>query len=105
MNPRVTVGLLAVLVALGAYVYFGPNAAPAGGPGAPGTPGAASTTPTPQLDLWKLDDQQIAAVAVTKPDASAGVQRSGDEWMLTPSGEPADRLRVNSLIFRLASLR
>jgi len=102
MNPRVTVGLLAVLIALGAYVYFGPTPAPAGGPGAPGGPGA---TPTPQLDMWKVDDQQVAAIEVTKPDASAGVQRNGDDWILTPSGEPADRLRVNSLVFRLAALR
>jgi hypothetical protein len=109
MNPRVTVGLLAVLFALGAYVYFGPPAAPAAGPGGPGGPAAAaggpSATPTPQLDMWKLDDQQIASVVVSKPDAQAGVQRDGDNWSLVPSGEPADRLRVNSLVFRLASLR
>jgi hypothetical protein len=106
MNPRVTVGLLAVLMALGAYVYFGAPAAPAAGPGGPaagaGGPGA---TPTPQLDMWKVDDQQIASVVVTKPDGAAGVQRSGDDWALIPSGEPADRLRVNSLMFRLASPR
>lgn len=108
MNPRVTVGLLAVLIALGAYVYFAaPAAAPAAGPGGiPGaTPGGGTVTPTPVLDMWKVDDQQIASVVVTKPEGQAGVQRNGDDWTLIPSGEPADRLRVNSLVFRLASLR
>jgi len=55
--------------------------------------------------MWKLDDQQITSVVVAKPDGQAGVQRTGDDWALIPSGEPADRLRVNSLMFRLASLR
>src|SRR5204863_1463220 len=99
MNPRVTVGLLAVLIALGAYVYFGPQQPPAAGPGGPGA------TPTPQLDLWKVDDQQIASVVVAEAAGQAGVQRNGEDWTLLPAGSPADRLRVNSLLFRLASLR
>ena len=56
MNPRVTVGLLAVLIALGAYVYFGPTA----GTLAPST--TATPTTVVQLDLWKLDDGQIQAI-------------------------------------------
>jgi Domain of unknown function (DUF4340) len=102
MNPRVTVGLLAVLIALGAYVYFGPQQATSGAPGSPGAPGA---TPTPQLDLWRVDDQQVASVTVAEAAGQAGVQRNGTDWALIPTGEPADSLRVNSLIFRLASLR
>jgi hypothetical protein len=99
MNPRVTVGLLAILLALGAYVYFG---APASTPAASSP---AAKTPDPQLELWTLDESQIQAVTVQRGGQQAGVERSGDEWRLTPSGEPADRLRVNSLIFRLASIR
>jgi hypothetical protein len=100
---------LAVLIALGAYVYFAaPAAAPtAAGPGGvPGAnPGGGTVTPTPVLDMWKVDDQQVASVVVTKPEGQAGVQRNGDDWTLIPSGELADKLRVNSLVFRLASLR
>ena len=100
MNPRVTVGLLAVLVALAAYVYYG---APPAAPPSP-TPGAAKTA-DPQLDVWTLEESQIQAVSVRRGGQEAGVQRAGEEWILTPSGEPADRLRVNSLMFRLAAIR
>ena len=99
MNPRVTVGLLAVLVALGAYVYWGaPPASPVGP-----TPTAKGWSE--QLDVWTLEEGQIQAVTVRRGGQEAGVERAGEEWRLTPSGEPADRLRVNSLIFRLASIR
>ena len=99
MNPRVTVGLLAVLLALSAYVYYGPQAGPPPGP----TP--AAKAPDPSLELWTLEESQIQSVSVQRSGQEAGVQRAGEEWQLTPSGEPADRLRVNSLIFRLASVR
>jgi hypothetical protein len=107
MNPRVTVGLLAVLLALSAYVYYG---APATSPGAPATgpggPAAGTSKPAdPQLDIWTLDESQIQAVTVQRAGQTAGVERAGDDWKLVPSGEPADRLRVNSLMFRLATIR
>lgn len=113
MNPRVTVGLLAVLLALGAYVYFGPSTANApGAPPGPGGPvagkpgGLATPKPAdPALQLWALDEAAIQAVSVQRGGQTAGVQRAGDEWVLTPSLQPADRLRVNSLIFRLANVR
>jgi hypothetical protein len=110
MNPRVTVGLLAVLVALGAYVYFGPSPAPGATPAAGGLtgPGGAVGTPKPAdptLQLWQLDENQIQSVSVQRGAQIAGVQRAGEEWVLTPSGQPADRLRVNSVIFRLANVR
>jgi hypothetical protein len=104
MNPRVTVGLLAILVALATYVYFGPTTGgSAGAPGSTGTPAAKAADP--QLELWTLEENQIQAITVRRADQEAGVERAGDEWRLTPSGEPADRLRVNSLIFRLATVR
>ena len=43
MNPRVTLGLLAVLLALGGYIYFGgapPSPEAAGKPTIPGQPPA-----------------------------------------------------------------
>lgn len=99
MSPRVTVGMLAVLIALAAYVYYGaPASSPAGS-----APGAM--TPDPELQLWSLEESQIQAVTVERGGQEAGVERDGEEWRLTPSGEPADRLRVNSLVFRLATVR
>jgi hypothetical protein len=107
MNPRVTVGLLAILIALGAYYFYGspPAAAPvATAPG--GVPGAPTPKPAdPSLDFWALDDTQIQTVSVKLGSQEAGVQRAGEDWQLTPSGAPADRLRVNSVIFRLANLK
>ena len=101
MNPRVTVGLLVILIALGAYYFYGsPPAAPATPPGMP-TPKPSD----PSLDFWTLEEGQIQTVSVKRGAQEAGVQRSGDDWQLIPSGEPADRLRVNSLIFRLAAVK
>lgn len=103
MNPRVTVGLLAVLLALSAYVYFGPPASsPARQTGA--TPGPKGPE-IQQLEVWALEESQIQSVTVQRDGQVAGVERAGEEWRLIPSGEPADRLRVNSLIFRLATIR
>ena len=101
MNPRVTVGLLAVLLALSAYVYYGAPAPPPAGP----TPGPGAKAADPQLDVWALEEPQIQAVSVRRGGQESGVERAGEEWRLTPSGEPADRLRVNSLMFRLATIR
>lgn len=107
MSPRVTVGLLAILVALGAYVYFGPapdSSAPAVATG----PGASLPTPKPAdpaLQLWMLDENQIQSVSVTRGTQEGGVQRAGEEWVIMPTGQPADRLRVNSVMFRLANVR
>jgi hypothetical protein len=99
MNPRVTVGLLAVLIALGAYVYYGPSA------GTPAPTSAATPTVAVQLDLWKLDDGQVQSIEVQRGADRAGVRRTGDGWVLIPSGAAADALRVNGLTFRLAALR
>ena len=104
MNPRVTVGLLAVLIALGAYVYFSPADMAPGGPSPTGTAKPAGAADT-QLDVWALEENDIQTVTVQRGGQTAGVQRAGEEWQLIPSGEPADRLRVNSLIFRLATIR
>ncbi|MFN8637182.1 MAG: DUF4340 domain-containing protein [Chloroflexota bacterium] len=103
MSPRITVGLLAVLLALGVYVYYG---APPAAPGA-GVPGGAPTPKPadPSLDLWTYQESDIQAIDVQRGGQQAGVKRNGEDWVLTPSGEPADRLRVNSLVFRVASVK
>jgi hypothetical protein len=105
MNPRVTVGLLAVLLALGAYVFFGPTPSAPPTPPGPGGPMPTPKPADPALQLWVLDETQMQSVSVQRGGQTAGVQRAGEEWILTPSGQPADRLRVNSVIFRLANVR
>lgn len=108
MNPRVTVGLLVILLALGAYVYFGPVQENPAGPAA--KPGAAAGIPTPKppdptLELWAVTEEQIQTVTVSRGGQQAGVERDGEGWKLIPSGGAADRLRVNSLVFRLSTVR
>lgn len=108
MNPRVTVGLLAILVALTVYVYYGaPPSSPSSplGDAPPGAGIAPPKTPDPALDIWTVDESQIQEVTVKTAGQEAGIRREGDGWVLTPSGEPGDRLRINSLIFRLASVK
>ncbi|MCC6179933.1 MAG: DUF4340 domain-containing protein [Chloroflexi bacterium] len=103
MNPRVTVGLLAVLLALVGYTYFGgaPPATTAGG----ATPGATSSATDPQLQLLQFDEQAVGRLTVQRGNQQTAVERTGDGWTIQPSGQAADRLRVNSLVFRLANLR
>lgn len=113
MSPRVTVGMLAIMIALGVYVWYGPTpalapgsaGAPAGGP--PGGPGAqaAPKPPDPALELWATPEDQVQSVTVSRAGQQAGVERDGDGWKVTPAGQPADRLRVNSLVFRLSQVR
>ena len=112
MSPRVTIGMLAILLALAAYVYYGPTQALApdasGKPGGP--PGLAGAPPTPKpqdpaLDLWSTDENQVQSVFVQKGSQQAGVQRDGEGWVVTPAVIPGDRLRINSLVFRLANVR
>ncbi|MCC7369800.1 MAG: DUF4340 domain-containing protein [Chloroflexi bacterium] len=108
MSPRVTLGLLAILLALGTYVYFGPVQDNPASPAA--NPGAAAGVPTPKppdptLELWAVAEEQIQSVTVTRGSQQAGVERDGEGWKLLPGGGPADRLRVNSLVFRLSTVR
>ena len=113
MNPRVTVALLVVLLALGGYLYFGPNQAPSGGgaaSGAPGARGAASKPPPtadPALDMFTFDDRAVDRLTVTGSSGQGvEVARSAEgTWTLQPSGEPADRVRLSGVVLRLSNLR
>lgn len=107
MSPKVTVGLLALMIALGVYVYYGPEQAPPPGAATASKPGMppAPATPDPALELWAAPEAQIQTVTVQRAGQTAGVERDGEGWKLVPSGAPADRLRVNSLVFRLSTVR
>ena len=101
MNPRVTLGLLAVLLALGGYVYFSD-----GSGGAAPQPGAKDKPADQQLDVLKLEDRDVQRLVARKGDQQTTVERDADgNWRLLPTGEPADRLRLNSLVLRLSGLR
>lgn len=100
MNPRMTLGLLAVLLALGGYVYFGGPSS-----GQANQPAAKDKPPDQQVDVLRLDDRDIQQVVARKGGQQTVLEKDADKWILQPSGETADRLRVNGLVSRLATLR
>lgn len=100
MNPRLTLGLLAVLIALGGYVYF------SGGSGQASPPAAKDKPVEPQAEVLQFNDRVTQRLTVQKGDQRTAVERPVDgAWVLQPSGEVADRLRLNGLLTRLSSLR
>lgn len=101
MNPRITIGFLVVLGVLGIVVYFTEfrsGTTPAAGP-------AAKEKEDPQLAVWTFDDKEVARFEVIKDEMASIVERETDDWVLQPSGEPAERFRVNSLLSRLSTLK
>jgi hypothetical protein len=111
MNPRVTIGLLVVLAALGIGVYFsefrdGSSTAGSTSPSPPGG-GAAAPGPTadPLLQMFQIDDKEIVKLEFLKGGVTTTVTKDGEEWLLQPTGEPAERFRVNSLLVRVATLK
>lgn len=102
MNPRLTLGMVAVLAALAAAVYFLDTR---------GGSTSAAPTPTPRpdqenLQVFQFDDQAVNRVEVTSGDQTVTLEKDGESgWKLQPGGEPADQSRVSSIVLRLANLR
>jgi hypothetical protein len=107
MNLRLTAIVVGVLVVLGAVVYYteflnkdsSPAAAnPAGKPG--GQP-----ADKPDLTFLKFDEQSVRKLEVSRADRKMTAERNEQgEWTLVPSGEPGDRGRLSTPIFRLSGL-
>ena len=106
MSPRLTLGLLALFVALGGYVYFSPQS-DAGGPSAQARGSAAKDKPSePQAEVFKFDDRESQRLVVQVGDRQTVVQKDGEgTWRLQPGDEPADRARMSGILVRLAGLR
>lgn len=98
MNFRLTAVLMAVLVALGGVVWFSEFR----------DKGATVTTPADKQrpEIFKFDDKETTRLEITRGDQKVDVQKDeAGEWTLQPSGLPAERTRVSSVLFRLASLQ
>lgn len=98
MSFRLTGILVLVLAVLGGVVWFTEfrdkgSATPA-------------TADKQRPDILKFDDQAAQRLEVTRADQKVSAERteSGD-WTLQPSGEPGDRLRISSVLLRLAALQ
>jgi hypothetical protein len=111
MNPRFTIGLLVVLAALGIGVYFsefrdGSSSTVSTPPSQPGAPPAPpEATPDPLLQMFQIDDKEVVKLEFLKGGVTTTVTKDGDDWKLQPSGESAERFRVNSLLVRVATLK
>jgi hypothetical protein len=101
MKPRNTLILLAILVVLGAYVYFFEMRTPEAGTSVGG--GEADN-----LAVFDLVENDIVGLSVA--DAHGAITSLSREpnqpWQLTaPTQEPADDFRVTTMVSRLARLR
>jgi hypothetical protein len=107
MNPRVTIGFLVVLAVLGGVVYFtelrNSPATPSTSP--PGAPAAPKEKEDPNLTMFTIDEKEIVRVEYLTGAGRTTVTKDGDDWRLQPSGELAERFRVNSLMARLTQLK
>src|SRR6185312_14747022 len=72
------------------------------------TPAANSTATAvagQSLQFITFDDTQVAAMELRQADKSARVEKNQDAWTVAGTGEPANRIALNSLVSRMSQLR
>ena len=106
MSPRLTLGLLALFLTLGGYIYFSPqsgagsSSAQAKGPAAKDKPADA------QAEVFKFEDRDSQRLVVLGGERQTTVEKDPEgNWRLQPGNEPADRTRISGILLRLAGLR
>ena len=97
MSFRLTGVLLGLLIVLAGAVWFSEFK------------DKDSTTDTKpeaqQREILKFDNQQVSTFEIAKGDQRLTTQRDDQgNWTLQPSGQPGDRVRITSVLFRLSSL-
>ena len=103
--------MLVVLAALGIGVYFSEfrnnssSPSTSTSPSSPGGAPAPAEKEDPQLQMYQIDDKEIVKIEFLKGGDITTVAKDGDDWLLQPSGDLADRFRVNSLLVRVATLK
>jgi hypothetical protein len=98
MDFRLTAIMFAVLAGLGAVVWFSEFR----------DKGSAAATPAdkPKPEIFKFDDKEAKQVEVARADQKVLVEKDEQgNWVLQPSGLPGDRVRITSVLSRLASLQ
>jgi hypothetical protein len=104
MNLRVTIGFLAVAVVLGALVVgldkfnIGPTATA-------NANATATTTASQQPQIFSFDQSQVTAFELHQGDKSVRIEKQNDNWVVSGTGEPANRTSFTSLIARMAELK
>lgn len=96
MNPRMTVALLVLCVAVGAYLYWVP------------APAAEDTaTQTPKITVTNVESPQVAALEAVKDDGSVfRVSRDAQfGWMIEkPTKFPGDEVVIGPAVQAIAKL-
>jgi hypothetical protein len=99
MSLRLTaivVGLLVVLAGVVWYTEFRDKGSEAG----------AATPDKQDLEVISFQEPELRQLEVSRGDQRTTAQRDDqDNWTLQPSGQPADRVRMSSVVSRLMSLR
>jgi len=104
MNYRVTLGFLVVAAILAGLVYgldkF--NVGPTASANANAT-ATITASQTPQI--FSFDDSKVTAMELHMGDQTARVEKQGDNWVVSGTGEPANKASFTSLIVRMSQLK
>ncbi|HEV7663799.1 MAG TPA: DUF4340 domain-containing protein, partial [Chloroflexota bacterium] len=104
MNYRVTIGFLAAALVLTALVVgldkfnLGPTAAN-------NANATATTTANQQPQIMSFDDTKVTAFELRQAGNSVRIEKQSDAWVISGTGEPANRSSFTSLIVRLSQLK
>jgi hypothetical protein len=101
MNPRNTIILLVILIALLAFVY-------ATEPGIFGKPTPTATPRPNEVQVFKLDPARVNRIVVqdTARQLTAEVAREGDTWrVIRPVQDEGDGQRIKPVIDQVADLQ
>jgi hypothetical protein len=104
MNPRVTLGFLAAALILTGVVVgldrfnVGPTASNLAN-------ATATTTAAQQPQIFTFDDSKVTTFEIRQADKSVRIQKQNDAWVVSGTGEPANRSSFTSLIVRMSTLK
>ncbi len=99
MNPRITIGVLAVLVVLAALV-FGLERLD------PGQSQAQGASKDEQLTIFQFDDDQVTAFTGRLGDRTVRLEKVDESaWRIAETGEPANRFQLTSVLVSMSQMR
>jgi hypothetical protein len=55
--------------------------------------------------MFQINDKEVVKLEFLKGGMTVTVTKDGEDWLLQPTAEPAERFRVNSLLVRVATLK
>ena len=106
MSPRLTLGLLALFLALGGYIYFSPQPGADGSSAQAKSPAGKDKPADAQAEVFTFEERDSQRLAVRAGERQTVVEKDTDgTWKLQPGNAPADRTRISGILLRLAGLR